>query len=271
MYDSVQPKSFGAPRHGFAGPLRRHRHRQRSGRRIARASPGADRQAHPAARARRLPAALARQLGRQGSVRRWRLPGAGDLVRQGRRDVPSRAALFRRRQLQDVRRGAVPPSGARFRRTPRTRTASHPPGRSATTCSSRTIARPRRCSMCTASAARIPNEPWSSEPYPYPPVSHEPRIQELNDKLRRPGAASVPSAARHPARRAGRQADADQPCIRCDAFDGFPCLLNGKADAQVICVDPALAAHPNVTLLTGAYVVEARDRRRRDAPSVACR
>ena len=43
-------------------------------------------------------------------------------------------------------------------------------------------------------------------------------------------------------------------CIRCDAFDGFPCLLNGKADAQMVCVDPALAAHPNLTLLTGAYV-----------------
>jgi choline dehydrogenase-like flavoprotein len=43
-------------------------------------------------------------------------------------------------------------------------------------------------------------------------------------------------------------------CIRCDAFDGFPCLLNGKADAQVICVDPALKAHPNLKLLTGAYV-----------------
>ena len=43
-------------------------------------------------------------------------------------------------------------------------------------------------------------------------------------------------------------------CIRCDAFDGFPCPLNGKADAQVICVDPALKAHPNLSLLTGAYV-----------------
>ncbi|MDI7048323.1 hypothetical protein QMN58_32985, partial [Escherichia coli] len=43
-------------------------------------------------------------------------------------------------------------------------------------------------------------------------------------------------------------------CIRCDAFDGFPCLLNGKADAQVVCVDPALAAYPNLTLMTGAYV-----------------
>ena len=42
-------------------------------------------------------------------------------------------------------------------------------------------------------------------------------------------------------------------CVRCAAFDGFPCLVNGKADAQIICVDPALE-HPNVQLLTGAYV-----------------
>src|SRR6185503_13194190 len=42
-------------------------------------------------------------------------------------------------------------------------------------------------------------------------------------------------------------------CIRCDTCDGFPCLVQAKADAQVICVDPALE-HPNVTLLTDAYV-----------------
>jgi choline dehydrogenase-like flavoprotein len=44
------------------------------------------------------------------------------------------------------------------------------------------------------------------------------------------------------------------PCIRCGAFDGYPCLTNGKADAEVICIDPMLGAHDNVTLLTGAYV-----------------
>jgi choline dehydrogenase-like flavoprotein len=43
-------------------------------------------------------------------------------------------------------------------------------------------------------------------------------------------------------------------CIRCDGFDGFPCLLNGKADAQVMCVDPTLAAHPNVELMSNATV-----------------
>ena len=42
-------------------------------------------------------------------------------------------------------------------------------------------------------------------------------------------------------------------CIRCDRVDGFPCLVQAKSDAQVICVDPALA-HDNVELLTNAYV-----------------
>jgi hypothetical protein len=35
-----------------------------------------------------------------------------------------------------------------------------------------------------------------------------------------------------------------------------PYLLNGKADAQVICVDPTLETHPNFTLLTNAYVTK---------------
>jgi hypothetical protein len=34
-------------------------------------------------------------------------------------------------------------------------------------------------------------------------------------------------------------------CIRCDRVDGFPCLVDGKADAQTVAVDPALA-HPNL-------------------------
>jgi choline dehydrogenase-like flavoprotein len=33
-------------------------------------------------------------------------------------------------------------------------------------------------------------------------------------------------------------------------------LLNGKADAQVMCIDPMLAKHSNVTLLTNAYVAK---------------
>jgi choline dehydrogenase-like flavoprotein len=43
-------------------------------------------------------------------------------------------------------------------------------------------------------------------------------------------------------------------CVRCDRFDGFPCLTDGKADAHVLCVRPAIKRE-NVTLRTHARVV----------------
>jgi choline dehydrogenase-like flavoprotein len=99
-----------------------------------------------------------------------------------------------------------------------------------------------------------PTEPRHSGPYAYPPVAHEPRLAKLSEALAREGL--------HPFhlplgilldQRDGRVLPGS-PCIRCAAFDGYPCLTNGKADAQVICVDPMLAVHANVTLLTNAYV-----------------
>lgn len=98
-----------------------------------------------------------------------------------------------------------------------------------------------------------PTEPAASAPYRYPPVSHEPRIQEL--------AAGLSGLGYHPfPLPLGILLDEenDRPtyrsaCVRCAAFDGFPCLVNGKADAQVICVEPALQ-YPNVRLVTRAYV-----------------
>jgi choline dehydrogenase-like flavoprotein len=100
-----------------------------------------------------------------------------------------------------------------------------------------------------------PTEPWASAPYCYPPVKHEPRIQELSDILAREGLHPfhLPLGIKLDQNPDG-SATTYSPCIRCDAFDGFPCAINAKADAQVICVDPARAAHPNFTLLTGAYV-----------------
>jgi choline dehydrogenase-like flavoprotein len=99
-----------------------------------------------------------------------------------------------------------------------------------------------------------PTEPPASGPYPYPPVSHEPRIQKLVDDLSRLGYHPFHGPL-------GILLDEDDqgkathtsPCIRCDRFDGFPCLLQAKADAEVLCVKPALQ-HSNVTLLTNAYV-----------------
>jgi len=95
-----------------------------------------------------------------------------------------------------------------------------------------------------------PTEPPASAPYLYPPVSHEPRIQQLVEDLERVGhrpfflPVGVMLDEKNPQK---------SPCIRCSTCDGHPCLVNAKADSQVICVDPALE-HPNVTLFTHAYV-----------------
>ena len=100
-----------------------------------------------------------------------------------------------------------------------------------------------------------PTEPWRSTPFPAPAVSHEGAVAALDAGLRANGLRPfhLPLGILLKEDKHGR-ATPTSTCIRCDTFDGFPCLLNGKADAQVMCVDPTLAAHDNVTLLTGAYV-----------------
>jgi choline dehydrogenase-like flavoprotein len=99
-----------------------------------------------------------------------------------------------------------------------------------------------------------PNEPPSSGAFPFPAVSHEPAIQALSDALSQNGLHPFHLPLGILLDEKNGKVMPTSTCIRCDAFDGFPCLLNGKADAQVVCVDPVLARYPNVTLLTSAYV-----------------
>ena len=99
-----------------------------------------------------------------------------------------------------------------------------------------------------------PTEPPSRKPYAYPPVSHEPRIQQIFDGLKREGHHPFHLPVGVLLDEHDGEATPHSACIRCSTFDGYPCLVNGKADAQVICVDPALRSHPNLTLLTEAYV-----------------
>ncbi len=99
-----------------------------------------------------------------------------------------------------------------------------------------------------------PTEPRSTEGYPFPAVSHEPLIAGLSDAFAAQGLKPFHLPLGILLDEKNGQATPTSICIRCSAFDGFPCLLNGKADAQVICIDPTLRRHDNVTLLTGAYV-----------------
>ncbi|HET8853257.1 MAG TPA: GMC family oxidoreductase [Ktedonobacteraceae bacterium] len=97
-----------------------------------------------------------------------------------------------------------------------------------------------------------PTEPSSSAPYPFPAVSHEPRIQQLSDDLEKGGY--------HPFHAPcgimlNEQNRAFSACIRCEDCDGFPCLVHAKSDAEVLGVRPALE-YPNVTLLTNARAIK---------------
>jgi len=99
-----------------------------------------------------------------------------------------------------------------------------------------------------------PLEPRASGPYPHAPVSHEPKIAELAQDLKDIGLNPFHLPLGILLDEKNGKPTPTSICMRCSFFDGFPCLLNGKADAQVICVDPMLAKYSNVTLLTGAYV-----------------
>jgi choline dehydrogenase-like flavoprotein len=95
-----------------------------------------------------------------------------------------------------------------------------------------------------------PTEPPATVPYPYPAVSHEPRLQQLSEDFAGAGARPFHTPLGIMLNESNRHAS---KCIRCNTCDGFPCLVHAKCDAEVIAVEPALQ-HKNVTLLTNAFV-----------------
>jgi choline dehydrogenase-like flavoprotein len=95
-----------------------------------------------------------------------------------------------------------------------------------------------------------PTEPPASGPYPYPPLTHEPRIRRLFEDLERTGHQPFPLPVGIMLDEAMREASR---CVRCQWCDGFPCLVDAKADAHVVSVRPALT-YENVTLVTRAKV-----------------
>ena len=96
-----------------------------------------------------------------------------------------------------------------------------------------------------------PTEPMTSAPYPYPAVSHEPRIQQLSDDLAAAGYRPFHAPCGIILKEANMPYSA---CVRCPTCDGFPCLVHAKSDAEILAVRPAME-HPNVTLLTQAKAV----------------
>jgi choline dehydrogenase-like flavoprotein len=99
-----------------------------------------------------------------------------------------------------------------------------------------------------------PTDPPRSKPFPFPPLAHEPYIEELRSRLSKQGLHPFYLPMGVDWRDGGS-------CIRCRTCDGFPCQVSAKADAETNCVRPALQFE-SMTLWTRSRV-----RRLRTDPS----
>ena len=95
-----------------------------------------------------------------------------------------------------------------------------------------------------------PTEPFHSKLYPYPPLPNEPRMQAIEDDVRKLGIRTFPIPL-------GLKRNETDPlaskCVRCDTCDGYPCLVHAKSDADINCIREILHL-PNVTLMTNSRV-----------------
>ena len=95
-----------------------------------------------------------------------------------------------------------------------------------------------------------PTEPFHSKPYPFPAFANEPRMQTIEDDVRKLGVNTFPIPL-------GLKRDEADPlaskCIRCDTCDGYPCLVHAKSDSDINCVR-AILHLPTVTLMTNSRV-----------------
>lgn len=95
-----------------------------------------------------------------------------------------------------------------------------------------------------------PTEGPVSRQYPWPPVTHEQRIQQISDVLGQAGYHPFHAPCGILLNEADRPAST---CIRCATCDGYPCLVHAKSDADIIGIRPLLDL-PNVTLLVNSEV-----------------
>ena len=95
-----------------------------------------------------------------------------------------------------------------------------------------------------------PTEPFHSKKYPWSAFANEPRMQEIEDDVRKLGVHTFPI----PLGLKRNELDPLQSkCVRCDTCDGYPCLVHAKSDADINCIRQIMHL-PNVTLMTNSRV-----------------
>jgi choline dehydrogenase-like flavoprotein len=91
-----------------------------------------------------------------------------------------------------------------------------------------------------------PTEPPHHAPYPYEPIPHARAMDVIVQRLREQGLhpSPLPLGLIKPGEPGG--------CVLCNTCNSFPCRIQAKSDADVLCVRSAVG-NPNVTLWTSAF------------------
>ncbi len=94
-------------------------------------------------------------------------------------------------------------------------------------------------------AGQDPTDPWRSKPYPWPGLKHDPALLPLEAAMRHAGLSPfvMPAAVDY---------GTDRACVLCSTCDGYPCLLEAKADAEISALRPAL--QKGARLLVGTKI-----------------
>lgn len=95
-----------------------------------------------------------------------------------------------------------------------------------------------------------PTEPMRVDPYPFPPIQHQPIVSDVVARLTRSGTrvAGIPS---------GLDYSKDGKCILCPNCDAHFCTLDAKMDAETASIRPALDTG-NVDLLLKTEALRVR-------------
>ena len=256
--------------HGERDALRRHHHRHRRGRRDAGLRAGADRASGSCSWSAATTCRARRRTGtRAPSSPEGKYNTQGAVARPGRQGAPPAhatttsggntkfygAALFRLRQ-RGLRRGAAP----------RRRLAGV--ADRATTSWSRTTPQAEQLYHVHGERGEDPTEPPASAPYPLPGRSATSRAsRQLSDDLAAAGLPAVPRAARRACWTSRTRSKSALHPLRHLRRASLPGQRQGRRAGRA--ASTRRCEHPNVTLLTNAYVVAAGDRARRAARSRA--
>jgi choline dehydrogenase-like flavoprotein len=91
-----------------------------------------------------------------------------------------------------------------------------------------------------------PTEPPRRSPYPHAPVPHASSMDAIVSRLRDQGLhpSALPLGLIRPGEPGG--------CVLCSTCNSFPCRVESKSDADVLCVRPVVG-NSGVTLWTGAF------------------